>query len=173
MTMAFAAGAVLPIALYLGMKGSWKELLNSLSFNSLKPISLESFWGNIITLVHKSSGIPIRLVPKFGVNGLHSDIFLNAPKVDLIWVVLSSLTVIWLLWRFWPSHYRNHIIRSSAIRDSFQNSKSTIPVVVPCVFAHSPFVFVFHPRKNPCPFFSVLRFGFDPDYISILLFRIS
>jgi hypothetical protein len=138
--MAFAAGAVLPMIFYFSTGGSWKEFINSLTFNNLKPISLESFWGNIVTLVQKTAGIPIRPAPAYGINGLYSDIFLKAAMVNLIWVVIFALTICWLLWRFRPNNYKNGIIPFIVLLQFVTLSKTPNPQYMWWIFAFLPLV---------------------------------
>jgi hypothetical protein len=138
--MAFAAGAVLPIIFYFATGGSWNDFNRSLSFNNLKPISLESFWGNIVTLVQKTAGIPIRPAPAYGVNGLYSDIFLDAHLVNAIWVVIFSLTVLWLLWKFRPNNYRNAVIPFVILLQFVTLSKTPNPQYMWWIFVFLPLV---------------------------------
>jgi hypothetical protein len=137
---AFAAGVALPVVMYFATDGSWNELFKSLSFNNLKPISLESFWGNIITLIQKAGGMPVRPAPAYGINGLYSDIFLNAQIVNQIWIVIFSLTVLWLLWKFRPNNYRNVLIPFIVLLQFVALSKTPNPQYMWWIFVFLPLV---------------------------------
>lgn len=98
-TMFFLIGLLTPVVLMLMLGGSMPEIFQGMRVHALKPIGLESFWGNLITIVQGFLGIPLRITPGYGVHGLSTDLpFLTTSFLNNMWMLPTGIITIVCLW---------------------------------------------------------------------------
>lgn len=105
-----------PVVLFLALGGNLSGVLHSLEFHQRKPVGLEAVWADVVIAVQSGVGIPVRITPGFGVQGLTSDLpLLTNRTLNSIWLVPYGL-VLWLIWRTRQHHqFRSPLLPFSAL----------------------------------------------------------
>ena len=105
-----------PVVWFLALGGDLSGVVRSLEFHQRKPVGLEAVWADVIIAVQSGLGIPVRITPGFGVQGLTSDLpLLTNRTLNSIWLVPYGL-VLWLIWRNRQHHqFRSPLLPFSAL----------------------------------------------------------
>ncbi len=91
----FFIGLLGPVVLAIELGLSFDGMLQSLAIHQLKPVGLEGFWGNAITIVQYLAGIPLRITPNYGVHGLTTDLpLLSDPVLNNFWILPTGAAII-------------------------------------------------------------------------------
>lgn len=104
--LAFAAGLALPLFSFLAFGGNFQGLLTSIRVHSLKPIGLESLWGNLFAFLNADFGSPFNVLNEYGVHGvaLNSNL-LSAANLNKLPVVATIILLAAIGWFYRKKGY--------------------------------------------------------------------
>jgi hypothetical protein len=89
---------------FLVCDGTLTGLVRSLEFHQRKPVGLEGVWADIVMALQNVAGLPVRITPGYGVQGLTSDLPVLTNRVlNDIWLLPYGI-VLWLIWRSRHQH---------------------------------------------------------------------
>ena len=95
----FSAGVAFPIVLTVAYGFSFLAILQSVAVHGLKPVGLEGFWGNLVTIVQGLLHIPLDMTPGYGVQGFTPTLwFFSIPLLNTIWVIPTGFLLLGIFW---------------------------------------------------------------------------
>lgn len=96
----FCNALALPAIAVMLMGGTLADIVRSISVHGLKPIGLEGFWGNLVTIIQGALGIPVIPHGDYGIAGMLSSLpVLHDPFLNYSWVIPVGVVTLWAILR--------------------------------------------------------------------------